>query len=266
MKEDYRAILQKQFELRKARRPRYSLRAFARDLGVKASTLTGVLYGRHGISGDTAQKIARQLNFDTDQTEVFVDMVESEHARNKVAREQAGIRLKARLGKVDFSTLSEQQMSLFEHWYYPAVLELVTAQVKSYSLAEIAQRLNISLAQAQEAMEVLLQLQIIKKEGGQFVRSHRHLSGLSPVPSEVVRSFHRQIMKLASEKIERQPIAEREFLSTVFSFDKSKVDEAKKWLEKMHFEFLEKFSTDSGADSVYGLAVQFFKMTDEGEV
>ena len=51
---DASSYLQEELALRKARRPQYSLRAFARDLGMSPSALSEFLAGQQGMSKDRA--------------------------------------------------------------------------------------------------------------------------------------------------------------------------------------------------------------------
>ncbi len=58
---DYRDILKNELERRMNANPRYSLRAFARDLLTPASRLSEVLNGRRGLSEASADRIVRRL-------------------------------------------------------------------------------------------------------------------------------------------------------------------------------------------------------------
>ena len=58
--------LETEFELRRQRNPRYSLRAFARYLGTDHSTLSQILRQRRSLSPRTISKFGKQLRFDAD--------------------------------------------------------------------------------------------------------------------------------------------------------------------------------------------------------
>jgi transcriptional regulator with XRE-family HTH domain len=58
---DYRLILKDQFQKRKSKRPRFSLRSFARFLSVDPTFLSKILSGKLLLSVDTAAKIAQRL-------------------------------------------------------------------------------------------------------------------------------------------------------------------------------------------------------------
>jgi hypothetical protein len=57
----YRDLLKRELESRCGRNPRYSLRAFAKDLGLSAPRLSHVLNGRFGLSRAAAEAIADKL-------------------------------------------------------------------------------------------------------------------------------------------------------------------------------------------------------------
>lgn len=85
----YQDFLLEEFRSRRSRNPHYSLRAFARDLGMPASKLSQNLRGLCGISVAKAEKIAAKLQMRDDEKHLFLALVESQHARSRVARQQA---------------------------------------------------------------------------------------------------------------------------------------------------------------------------------
>ncbi len=60
-------ILTKAFDEKRSRNPRYSLRAFSRDLGISASQLSSILSGHKKLSAEHACRIAMKLEFPTDK-------------------------------------------------------------------------------------------------------------------------------------------------------------------------------------------------------
>lgn len=91
--EDYRQILKNELTRRCGNNALYSLRAFARDIGVSPSQLTEVLGGKHGLSGRKAKTVSQNLGFNKEETNFFVDLVEATHGRSEVKRELAKIRI-----------------------------------------------------------------------------------------------------------------------------------------------------------------------------
>jgi hypothetical protein len=61
---EVRLRLRDEFNRRSTRNPRYSMRAFARDLGLHHSTLVRVLAGTRGLSRDKIRRLANPLSLD----------------------------------------------------------------------------------------------------------------------------------------------------------------------------------------------------------
>ena len=58
---DIRLLLQSEFERRRARNPRYSLRAFARQLATHHSSITRILNERHRLTPTRVHALGRRL-------------------------------------------------------------------------------------------------------------------------------------------------------------------------------------------------------------
>ena len=112
----YRAILRQELKARMRVNKRYSLRAFARHLGVSPHHLSAVLNRKFGLSGESAIDIAERLKFSVQQTEYFHDLVESEHARSPKAREAAKERLE-KLRGVDLWPRTVPALQIKSHVY-----------------------------------------------------------------------------------------------------------------------------------------------------
>ena len=76
----YRSILKDELLRRIRQNPRYSLRAFARDLRLSPSRLSEVLSGKQGLSRQAAKAITERLGWRGSEAERFIDLVESQHA------------------------------------------------------------------------------------------------------------------------------------------------------------------------------------------
>lgn len=66
-------------ERRTLRNPRYSLRAYARDLGVSPSTISEVLNGHHSLSMDRANELSTRLGWEEKEKRIFLAAVSDMH-------------------------------------------------------------------------------------------------------------------------------------------------------------------------------------------
>src|SRR5689334_14844868 len=91
----YRAYLKAEYERRLAANPRYSMRAYARDLKVAPSVISEILNGRHGLSRKSAETIAARLPISERERAYFCDLADAAHARTSVVRQAAARRVAA---------------------------------------------------------------------------------------------------------------------------------------------------------------------------
>jgi uncharacterized protein (TIGR02147 family) len=257
---DFREVLRWAYDERKERRKSYSIRAFARDLGIKDTTLGGVLRGRYGISAQTAKQFSLKLKFNKRQTEFFVALVESQHARTKIERESAKETLRKFDNTKALTPIDPASYSYLEKWFYPAALEAISVHGPKISSLKLAQVLKISEKDAKAATQVLLSLKLIEETPAGYVRTQQHLEAEAVGSSSVLRNFHKQMLEIAKEAIEQQPLAKRKNLSTTFSIESSRVENARAWLEKMHQKFIDEFASNGTADKVYACSSALFQL------
>ena len=84
----FRFFLQQEFFQRQRRNPRYSLRAFARDLELSPSTLSEILNGRHRPQAATIGKICQRLSLAPAEEEYWTWVNQQELTPGQVLRIQ----------------------------------------------------------------------------------------------------------------------------------------------------------------------------------
>lgn len=75
MKKQLIRELQSTLERRAQANPRYSLRAFARDLQMDPSVLSKILLGNRGISSGNLVKLCKGLGYSDEQTQVYLSQL-----------------------------------------------------------------------------------------------------------------------------------------------------------------------------------------------
>lgn len=257
---DYRDVLLRHFELKRAKRPSYSLRAYAKDLQLTPSNLSDVLKGRCGISSAVASRIAEALKLGSEESAFFADLVESKHARSRADREAALKRVQQFKADPFNRQSGAESVPLFEKWYYVAALEFLTMRKGEVEAEDIAEGLGIEIEQAHEALSRLLTSGQIRREAGYFARNENYLFAETAVPSAVIRGFHKQILERAAIALDTQAMDQRKPLSTVLTFDTRRLQEAMAFLDEMDKEFFNRFEAKVETDSVYAFALQLFRI------
>lgn len=257
---NYRTYLISELELRKRRNPSYSLRAFARDLGVPVSRLSEVINGKVGLSEERAVKIAERLGFSTSDKELFVNLVLSEHSRSAVIKKLSQQRVQQR--NEFFTHIGEDTFKLISDWHYAAIMEILISSKVNHDTDMFAKRLGISPELVDSSLERLERLNLIEKQDGAWVCKHGQQTTATDIPSEAIRSFHRQVMTKAMAALDQQPVANRDISSLMVSINKSQIPIAKQRIESFRRSLMVELEAEPNRESVYCLSMQFFEITE----
>jgi len=154
-------MLKQEYLLRKGSNDLYSKAAFARDLGLHQAKLIQILNGTTGISPDRAVKVAEQINFPDEEEELFLTLVEVEHARSPSVRQRAAKRLNIILEDEGHREKIEA-LQVFKKWYHIAVLNLLPKN-STINNREISERLGITADPTE--------IEIMKSQIRRFIKS-----------------------------------------------------------------------------------------------
>ena len=125
-REWYQQILRTHLTDRTKHNPRYSLRAFARDLGMSPSRISEILSGKQGLSVQAGALIAKRLGFTDEEQAMFCDLVAASHARSLDARREAEIRLSKPKDRAPvFENMANDTFQFIAEWYHLALLQLM---------------------------------------------------------------------------------------------------------------------------------------------
>lgn len=260
----FREILLTELQNRQKKNPNYSMRAFARDLGMKQSSLFDVLSGRIGMSVKTALKVTENFGFNPVEKQYFCDLVARHHSRSKLQRQLAEDRLKKIWSSIDQKIISDSQIQYISKWYYPVILEIAGLYQGQVDITTISKHLNLDLKEIKHAVLALQKLGLLNVEGTKVSVAINYYKIEKTIPSDVIRSFHKSTLDMAKIKIETEPLQKRKFLSTVFSVNKKDILKARQRLEELHKQFIEEFKSDQNQDAVYALNFQYYSLTEKG--
>src|SRR5262245_5929390 len=78
---DHIEILRKEFNLREQKNARYSVRAFARLLGIDSSSLSAILRGKRPFPASLAEQVCSRLKLSDSEKKMFFRSVISKQSR-----------------------------------------------------------------------------------------------------------------------------------------------------------------------------------------
>lgn len=258
MQNQYLKYIFEEFDMRKLRNAKYSLRAFARDLDLTPSKLSRLLRGKEGISRVKAEALSARLNLSKPETNHFLNLVESEHSRSQTVRARIKEKLAAEQ-ETAFDEISLEKFRVISDWYHFALLELLETEGLKPTVPHLAERLGISQTEAKEAIQRLLDLGLLEKSGSGKWRQTMAQLATPSLPSQVLRKYHHQIIHKLQESLETTPVEERDFSAVTFAVSSSQMELARKELKKFRRSLAEKLKKSADPkDRVYCLSLQYF--------
>ncbi len=260
---NYREILQAEYEERSTRNPAYSMRSFARDIGLSPSTLSEVVKGRYGLSRARAEDIGKRLGFSEWTCRNFADLVEASHGRSTAAREAARLRLVRNQKRPQFRNMDLDEFKIIADWYHFAILVLCETRDFSWDKKWIGRELDIDPAVVGAAISRLeREGLLLRTSENSWSPPEKFTFAGKDVPSKAIRQFHRQVLAKASAALETQAVEKREYTSHVFAIDSAKIAAAKEAIRKFHEEFCVELADGPNAakNEVYCLTTAFFSL------
>ena len=252
-------ILSEQYLQKKTAKPSYSLRSYARFLGISPSTLHVLMSGNKTASKKTLTTIAKRAGLLKSEISYFSDLFEAKSAKTDDKKKTA-LR-KARLHDSRQSLITDEEFQLIASWRHFALMELIKTQGFRNDADWIASRLRMPEKAVSHALEALEKLKVLRLNKDGTIDVLKDFVALpSGNPTLVAQNYHQTMVEEALDAIKNQPKGTRNFSSLVLKFrtlDISRVDE---FIRKFRREFSIDFEEGEGHDAVYALAVQFFRL------
>jgi uncharacterized protein (TIGR02147 family) len=155
--------------------------------------------------------------------------------------------------------LDDQHFRLIADWPH-LVLKQYFRKPRATSAKELSKKLRnkISEKEVQKVVETLKNLGIISVKENGNIEPLFWKGYLSPtdIPSQAIRSHHKQMMERAIEALEEISLLEREITSVTFSMNPKNIVKVKKEIQEFKNRIDRMF--DETSDSVFQLNVQFF--------
>jgi uncharacterized protein (TIGR02147 family) len=259
--DDYRALLRRELAARSNANPRYSQRAFARDLRLRPNRLSEILNGKQGLSRASALAVAQRLGWSAGERERFCDLVDSRHARSPARRIEAQERVRKGATSPKQHVLADEIFQAIADWQHLAILELTTTRGFRADPAWIARRLAMPRAVAKGALERLERLGLVVRRGGELAAANEVDIAPGGVPSAAVRRFHAQVLEKAERALATQSVDEREVATAFIAVPADRYAEAAQAVQAFVRDFSQRFGA-AGADELFSLGVQLFRLTE----
>lgn len=240
--------MKRTFAERSRKNPSYSLRAFARSLGMDSSTVSAILKGKRPVTLKTARRIVEGLNI-TNPVEAQTLVMST-----FVAEEVSTIP-----GYTELAMESAEAIAGWQHFAILALLELKDFKGQERAISE---RLNIPFGIVSECLNRLEKLGLIEKKKDLWQLTGKNMATPSQIPSAALREGHRQHILKALHSLETDPVDVRDVSGVTMAVSKKRLAEAKIMIQ----DFRRRLSTymeDGPRDAVFRLNIQLFPLSQE---
>ncbi|MBN20335.1 MAG: hypothetical protein CL678_03520 [Bdellovibrionaceae bacterium] len=246
------------------KRPAYSSRALARDLGVSSGYMSMILSGKRSVPIERAEELADILGMEAAEKSLFFQSLSEKNEKN---RKKLKIKTQSFL---EYDQITQDKFNLMSDRYHIAFMDLCTTSQFKNDLCWIAKKLKITELAAQDIRNRLLRLGLITETPeGSLKKTHKKFYVPTSGPNETIRKFHDSMIEAAKEELSiRSPknIKNRFIGGVTLSVEPNKIKEAKATIDRFQEEIVKLCSTASSTE-VYQLNIQFFPLTTpEGDL
>lgn len=233
----YQRYLKDEFARRCDRNPSYSLRAFARALGLTPSALSEILSEKRIPSYKLAQRILGALAPSPEEEREFLASLASGHRSRGLKRLNPIFK---QMGAPKGERPPELSIELFRvigDWYHYAILTLTRVEGFKPDPRWIARSLGISPAEAKLALERLLELELLREHEGKLEPFEEHFTTADKsLTTAALKRHQKQILEKAIHSLENDPIEARSMSSMTMAVDSARIPEAKRRIEAFTHE------------------------------
>lgn len=263
---DYRTFCHDFYRTKKAGDSKFSFRIFGRKAGIAGSYLKHVMDGVRNLSPEMTIKFGHGMDLNQKEIDYFENLVRFNQASSLEEKNLYFDRLRRKRARALKPLGLTDAVALLSHWYVIAIKELVV-NLNTDDVRTIQRILRKRLPEntIEKVIEDLKELGWLQQKNGKWISQANQVTFPDEVRSYVVRSFHQQMLEIASEAIEDE-IDEREFGAAVFTFPVSRLPELKERIKDMQRDLVS-FVQDLGSRAevsdpqvVYHFGVQCFAL------
>jgi uncharacterized protein (TIGR02147 family) len=256
---NFREFLRHEYVKRASKNEKYSMRAFARQVGIPSSMLSNVLSGKKKLSPERAFDVAKKLSLSEIERKHFLllnhrDSTPSVELKGFFERELRSlppIRNKRFMPPEQLNTLSEFQM----------IMLCQLCGTHGATIKKISRKLGVPLYEAEAGVKKLIDMGLLYQIGEVYKKTERNMSFESRGPNLVLRKIHRLMMEKATEALETQTNDEKFIGTEILSFDPSLLPEAMEILNEAFDKITALSEHLDDANHVYGMGIQLVRLT-----
>jgi uncharacterized protein (TIGR02147 family) len=267
---DFREFLYDWFLAKKEENPRFSHRLFSRKMAQKSpSFLKDIIDGRRNITTDQQDDFCRVLGLNKSQSTFFIDLVVLDQTKDTDERKRAFERLATARRVYGARRVEEDGYLYLSNWYCPAIRELalIPGFVADPNWIVEQLRPKISKKQAKQALEILQSLNMISiQEDNTVIVKDGTVTTDPQVTGIAVHNFHKQMLQLATESIDRFHSSQRHLVGVTVNVPSTLLPTLKKEINDFAARICDICdSSDEQSDKALQINLHFYPLSQSQE-
>ncbi|MDP7319921.1 MAG: TIGR02147 family protein [Bacteriovoracaceae bacterium] len=245
----------------------FSVRKWAKEMELKShSLLVMLLQGKRQIRIQHSHFLLRGLSFTLNESAYFEAIIQYQNA--KTIEEKTFIaKLMNELNPGrEVKTKEVLEFKIISGWVHMAIMAMTELKDFRGTETEIHRLLagKLTLSEIRAALTRLLDMELLKwDEVSRLVPTFNQITTRDDIQNEGAKEYHRQVMALAANAIDKQKLEEREFQSFTMAIAKEKIPMAKEMIRRFRRKLSQAVSGEG--DEVYQTSIQFFRLTENSK-
>lgn len=265
---DYRRFLNDLLAYCKDENQAFSMRALAAKINCNPGFFNRILKGDRNVNNAHIIELGKVFKLTKREIRYFELLAAYANAKKQSERDYFLEQL-LQLKKTHIKQITADQYTLYSHWYYLVIRELLSILPVASSLKEYAQRIaqalepQISQGEIRDALDHLLRLGIISRgEDGSLSPEDKFTASGNTVPQVIVNRFLLEFSDLANRSIDAVPKADRRLSTLTFSVSRTGFEKISERIDEFRQEIMNMVEYDSDPlEQVYHLNLQLFPVT-----
>jgi uncharacterized protein (TIGR02147 family) len=242
-----------------------SIRILAKRMGMKSHTLlVMLLQGKRPLRVKHAAALAKGFDLSSQERLYLQALIQFDSSEDLDEKQLCQLWLSDLHPAEPLKIRQIEEFELVSNWLHMAILALSTTHDFDPSAENIAKRFGdrASVAEVRSAIERLKNMKLIEfGADGKFRPSHHRVTTADDVASAGARKYHRGVMTLADQALDKVALERREFQGFSIAIADEKVPLAKEMIRKFRSQFAKAMESES-TNQVYQMNIQFFQLTE----
>jgi uncharacterized protein (TIGR02147 family) len=248
----YIDILKKSFKNKQNSNKKFSMRSYAKFLGISPATLSAILNNKRPLPLAYIEKICFKLNLNNEERASFLNSL-LDQKMTGIIPDKTSSSGKILDDKIFFNILTK--------WEHFAILSLLDLDNFSSTIENIEKKLNIEKEAVIEAIARLKKAGFLKEdENKEYKRTTPRLKTTEDLFSKAIQIAHKKELLLALKKIDEIPPDKRDFSSITMPTNTKNIMKAKALIRKFRKDMSGILETGEKTE-VYKLCVNLFPLT-----